>query len=181
MNFIYELEFKVRDYECDLQGIVNNANYQHYLEHTRHEFLLENDLKFKVGILHEDEHFTPRALLKAKSVCYTGISFYHYVLREGSITKNKDKRKNAHDLIETLYELESIYRKIEDKEFKKLLLNSLAEKYFAMFLIAKLDRYKKTYIEKKFVLRNAKRLKTRIKALIFMVHPKIYAKLRAVN
>jgi acyl-CoA thioester hydrolase len=29
----------VRDYECDLQGIVNNANYQHYLEHARHEFV----------------------------------------------------------------------------------------------------------------------------------------------
>ena len=40
MNYIYELKMKVRDYECDLQGIVNNANYQHYLEHTRHEFLL---------------------------------------------------------------------------------------------------------------------------------------------
>ena len=37
--YIYELTMKVRDYECDLQGIVNNANYQHYLEHTRHEFL----------------------------------------------------------------------------------------------------------------------------------------------
>ncbi|MBR5469684.1 MAG: acyl-CoA thioesterase [Paludibacteraceae bacterium] len=46
MNFIYELEFKVRDYECDLQGIVNNANYQHYLEHTRHEFLLTHDISF---------------------------------------------------------------------------------------------------------------------------------------
>ena len=37
---------KVRDYECDLQGIVNNANYQHYIEHTRHEFLLSTGISF---------------------------------------------------------------------------------------------------------------------------------------
>lgn len=36
----------VRDYECDLQGIVNNANYQHYLEHARHLFLRERGLDF---------------------------------------------------------------------------------------------------------------------------------------
>ena len=36
----HELLMKVRDYECDLQGIVNNANYQHYTEHARHEMLL---------------------------------------------------------------------------------------------------------------------------------------------
>ena len=46
MNYIYELPMKVRDYECDLQGIVNNANYQHYLEHTRHEFLLSAGVSF---------------------------------------------------------------------------------------------------------------------------------------
>ncbi|MCL2596732.1 MAG: acyl-CoA thioesterase [Paludibacter sp.] len=45
-EFIYEIELKVRDYECDIQGIVNNANYQHYLEHTRHEFLTENNVSF---------------------------------------------------------------------------------------------------------------------------------------
>lgn len=42
----YRLEFAVRDYECDLQGIVNNANYQHYLEHTRHEFLISRGISF---------------------------------------------------------------------------------------------------------------------------------------
>ncbi len=40
------LEMKVRDYECDMQGIVNNAIYQHYLEHARHEFLLSRGLNF---------------------------------------------------------------------------------------------------------------------------------------
>jgi acyl-CoA thioester hydrolase len=42
----YDVEFKVRDYECDVQGVVNNANYQHYLEHARHEFLLSKGISF---------------------------------------------------------------------------------------------------------------------------------------
>ncbi len=37
---------KVRDYECDVQGHVNNANYQHYFEVTRHEFLEHVGLNF---------------------------------------------------------------------------------------------------------------------------------------
>ncbi len=45
-NALYQIRLKVRDYECDLQGIVNNAHYQHYLEHARHEFLLSLGLSF---------------------------------------------------------------------------------------------------------------------------------------
>lgn len=51
MSYLYTLRMKVRDYECDLQGIVNNANYQHYIEHTRHEFLLSQGVSF--AQLHE--------------------------------------------------------------------------------------------------------------------------------
>ena len=42
----FTLAFEVRDYECDLQGIVNNAVYQHYLEHTRHQFRKRHGIQF---------------------------------------------------------------------------------------------------------------------------------------
>ena len=50
-NGCYELEFEVRDYECDLQGIVNNAVYLNYLEHTRHRHLKSRGIDF--AALHE--------------------------------------------------------------------------------------------------------------------------------
>lgn len=45
-NIHFDLTLKVRDYECDLQGIVNNSVYQQYMEHTRHEFILSLGLDF---------------------------------------------------------------------------------------------------------------------------------------
>lgn len=40
------LEFTVRSYELDIQGVVNNAVYQNYLEHARHDFLLSRGIDF---------------------------------------------------------------------------------------------------------------------------------------
>jgi acyl-CoA thioester hydrolase len=51
-GYLHSIEFAVRDYECDIQGVVNNANYQHYLEHARHEFLISRGISF--AQLHED-------------------------------------------------------------------------------------------------------------------------------
>lgn len=52
MKADFEIEMAVRDYECDLQGIVNNSVYQNYLEHCRHQFLNRADLDF--AQLHND-------------------------------------------------------------------------------------------------------------------------------
>jgi acyl-CoA thioester hydrolase len=51
-EYLHSVEFTVRDYECDIQGVVNNANYQHYLEHARHTFLISRGISF--AQLHED-------------------------------------------------------------------------------------------------------------------------------
>ena len=45
-KYCFETKMEVRDYECDIEGIVNNANYVHYCEHTRHLFLQQCGLSF---------------------------------------------------------------------------------------------------------------------------------------
>ena len=47
MDYQFELPIKVRDYETDSQGIVNNANYLHYLEITRHDFCEQAGTSFR--------------------------------------------------------------------------------------------------------------------------------------
>lgn len=91
-NYIFELEFKVRDYECDLQGIVNNAVYQNYLEHTRHEFLrsanndfaemhrqginpvvIKSELEYKAPLTSGDEFIVKLALRRINYVKFQFI------------------------------------------------------------------------------------------------------------
>ena len=45
-KYIFTLELAVRDYELDSEGIVNNAIYLHYLEHTRHAFVKQEGIPF---------------------------------------------------------------------------------------------------------------------------------------
>jgi len=46
MEYSHSIEFKVRDYECDMQSVVNNGVYQNYLEHARHEYLQTRGINF---------------------------------------------------------------------------------------------------------------------------------------
>lgn len=52
---LFKLDFEVRDYECDLEGIVNNAVYLNYLEHARHAFLKHKGFDF-AALIQKDIH-----------------------------------------------------------------------------------------------------------------------------
>ena len=145
-----------------------------WLNIIRRNFLLEENLLFKKGILHEDEEFTPRIFLKAKTVIYSGIVFYHYIIRDNSITTKKNKEKNARDMYTTCEELELMYRGIGDKELRNYLLDSLVNKYLSLFQAGQIYKYGKKYYHKNFMIRNAKSVRTKCKVLIYVFSPKIY-------
>lgn len=146
----------------------------------RREFLTENNLKFKYGILHEDVEFTPRAFLAARSVVCTKNFFYHYMIRDDSIMRQKDQRRNAVDLYSTCCEHEVRFRKIEDTELQELLLDSLVKSYLSLFQGARLYKYGKGYIHKDFCLRNAYTVKTKLKSALFNLSPRLYWHINAM-
>lgn len=75
MESLFRLEFLVRDYECDMQGIVNNAVYQNYLEHARHEFLRSRGLDFATLTVDGFDLVLVRAELDYKQSLRSGDAF----------------------------------------------------------------------------------------------------------
>lgn len=74
----------------------------------RREFLLDNGLCFREGILHEDNHFTPRACLKAKSLKVIPDVLYNYRVRPNSIMTSRGI-KSKESLITIGNELSSLF------------------------------------------------------------------------
>lgn len=153
---------------------LNKAPMAVWLNIYRKNFLDYNNLKFKTGILHEDEHFTPQAFIMASTVIVTGIKFYNYIIRDASITTKKDKRKNAEDIILIITELSTIYKSAESSMLVKMLCDSLVEKYFHMYRVGNIYTYKQVKIPRKLIWKNAYKVKTKIKAFFFIVNPKLY-------
>lgn len=78
----FKVDFKVRDYECDLQGIVNNSVYFNYLEHARHEFLHANGVDFAKLARDKINLVVMRSEMDYKQSLVPGDEFYVAVTPE---------------------------------------------------------------------------------------------------
>ena len=74
--YTFKHEIKVRDYECDMQGIVNNSVYQNYLEHVRHEYLKGIGIDFREYALKGINFVVIRAELDYKYSLSGGNKFW---------------------------------------------------------------------------------------------------------
>lgn len=139
------------------------------------KIILDNNLFFVSGILHEDERWSPQILLKSNKIFTTDHIIYHYVQRSDSITHKRDKTKNGLDLLETAIYLLSVSSDIRNPKERKLFKNRIAMVYMKGVTIGKLYRkeYKKR-IKRFLPIVNAYFLIDKIKALIFLVNLNLY-------
>ena len=148
-----------------------------WLNVYRLEFLRENDLEFKVGIVHEDTEFSPRAYFYAKSVVLSDISFYHYIINDGSISSTKDKRRHCKDVYNTGIELGEFFSRQNDKKLKKYIENHLVSCYLSIFRAGQLYTYGKEFVHKGYAFKKSHSLRVKLKALLFAISPKLFCKL----
>ena len=76
MGYKFKIDLHVRDYECDMQGYVNNAVYQNYLEHARHEYLQKLGINFAILAKQKVNLVVIRAELDYKFPLRSGDHFW---------------------------------------------------------------------------------------------------------
>lgn len=140
------------------------------------KLIKKNNIYFIKGLLHEDENWTPKVILKAKRVGYFNFAFYNYIIRNNSITQTENRKKHIIDVLKTCEELENEYnRVINSKTTKKILKDYLVRLYINTCTYGEYDKkFYRSKVDKGFVLRNSYFLKTKIEALVYFLNISLY-------
>lgn len=135
------------------------------------KFLIKNKLYFKEGIYHEDEEFTPRALLKAKNISIYKMDFYSYRHRENSIVTTYIEKKGR-DMLSTGVSTYNLSTNIKNSELKGLLCDLISST-----MINQINKYKFKEItkeEKRIIYKSAVSKKFKIRAALINTNMKLY-------
>ena len=143
----------------------------------RRDFLVRNDLYFEYGILHEDEEFTPRALLKAERVVLTDYVYYHYDNSRSDSIMNSTalNAKKIADRVKIYDGLRKLYKTVKPRKLRRLLEDDLSWKYIDCYCASEPKSRKKLGVKRLVVLKCAYKARRRAKALVFALAPNRYA------
>lgn len=137
--------------------------------------LVDNNLWFDVGLLHEDVRWSPQILYKANRVYTLGYPIYHYLIRTGSISHSKKRKKHGTDQMETCKFLIKYADQIDEKKIREYMKNYVAMTYMKAIATCELVKYKDVIIDRVFPLKHTITVVDSIKAIIFFLSPQWYS------
>ncbi|MGM9947035.1 glycosyltransferase family 2 protein [Floccifex sp.] len=143
----------------------------------RRDFLLKNQLFFKVGYYFEDMEMLLRLFLASNRVLYVDYPFYNYVIRSNSIMTSNNSDKKVKMIIDIYKEWYQIISNIKDKEYQKYLYGVLTKYYISASRRFKICGWKIEEINFMFSWKYALNMKERLKVVLFNYFPKLYLKI----
>lgn len=158
----------------------NNFHCVVWLNIYRREYLLQNNFYFIKGLLHEDEAWTPRVILAAKSIYYIPSVLYYYRKREGSITTDiRNNKKHIKHLLSIYSELIIFYKNnIRDKQLYALIMDNLCKRILYNFAYWDMRNCNRHFLlSRKFLFMNSCTGKSRIKVMIYSFSKNFYFKI----
>ncbi len=138
----------------------------------------EKHLEYRKGILHEDMEMLPRVYFAAQTVSFLNEEFYHYVIRGDSIMGSANRQKNGKHIMKIYTEWKSLFDRVQDTELKRLLYGFLVKCYLRSIRELQMtDGIQIDGIDKKFIFRYGLDNKEKLKAMLFAISPRMYARL----
>lgn len=136
-----EFKEKKLNYDCSIEGNIDInkrkvlLNSQGYFTTRmyRRKLIVDNNIKFPIGIHYEDSVFNTLSLLYANSIAKIDSSLYFYLIRENS-SSNSYNKERLYDRITTteflfnevnLRGIYSKYKPIIDKKYIKMMVGNI--------------------------------------------------------
>lgn len=139
----------------------------------KRNFLLSNQLFFKIGYYYEDMEILLRLYLSAKNIVYVDYPFYNYIIRENSIMTSNITEKKRKMAIAIYSEWMRIILDIQDEEYQKYLFGILSKYYITSARHLAILGWKVDKLDFNFAWKYALGWRERLNILLFNFFPKI--------
>lgn len=134
--------------------------------------LINNDLRFKKGLLHEDELWMVDVMLAVKRLYYTDCYYYNHFMRKGSIMHSNNYTSRS----ESLYKITDLCElKINSNTYEKYTTMYIKERISSLILKAyQLQTNSSIRVSRTIPFRYGHYYRTKIKGIIYCISPKLY-------